>query len=169
MRRRSERLSARLSRTEPMEVLVRNLQALPVGEELLVRAANEAARVGVAAADAPSHHLPDTIGIALVDDRRISELNSAYLGREGPTDVIAFEAEDEPEARSGEVIVSSETAVRQAAEYGQSLERELCLLVSHGVLHVLGYEDYDDEARARMNDLSERVLAALEGGGSDGD
>ncbi len=152
-----------------MEVLVRNLQALPVDEELLVRAAQEAGRVGIAAADAPSHHLPDSIGIAIVDDRRISELNLTFLGRDGPTDVIAFEAEDEPESRSGEVIVSAETALRQAAEYGHSLERELSLLVSHGVLHVLGYEDYDDEARARMNDLSERVLAALEGGGSSGD
>ena len=147
-----------------MEVLVRDLQSLPVDEELLARAAREAARAGVSAHDAPADTLPDSIGIAIVDDARIRGLNSSYLGIDGVTDVIAFEAEDEPDLRAGEVIVGADTAARQAEEFGHSLQRELCLLVAHGVLHVLGYEDYDDAARARMLELGERAVRALEGG-----
>lgn len=149
-----------------MEVLVRNLQGLPVDAELLARAAREAVRAGISAGDAPTDTSPDTLSIAIVDDPRIRELNLSYLGRDVPTDVIAFEAEDEdePELRSGEVIVSADTAARQADELGHSLQRELCLLVAHGVLHVLGYEDYDDAARARMLDLGEQAVLTMEGG-----
>ncbi len=147
-----------------MEVLVRDLQSLPIDEELLARAAHEAARAGVEAPDSPADASPDAIGIAIVDDRRIRDLNRSYLGIDGVTDVIAFEAEDEPDLRAGEVIVSADTAARQAAELGHSLQRELCLLVAHGVLHVLGYEDYDDAARARMHELGERAVQTLEGG-----
>jgi probable rRNA maturation factor len=147
-----------------MELAIRNLQSRPVDEDRLEAAAREAAQVGVAAPDAPTARLPDIVSIAIVGDRRIRDLNRSYLGREGTTDVIAFEAEDEPDRRTGEVIVSADTALRQSEEYGHSLERELCLLVAHGVLHVLGYEDYDDEARARMMQLQEQALARMEGG-----
>lgn len=152
-----------------MEVLIRNLQALPVDEQLLVRAAREATRVGLSAPDAPTDSSPDAISIAIVDDRRIAQLNRSYLGREGTTDVIAFEAEDEPDSSSGEVIVSADTAARQAEEYGHSLQRELALLVAHGVLHVLGYEDDNPDARGRMLELGERALSTLEGGSADRD
>ena len=147
-----------------MEVLVRDLQSLPIDEEILARAAHEAARVGVEAPDSPADAPPDAIGIAIVDDRRIRDLNHGYLGVDGVTDVIAFEADDEPDLRAGEVIVSADTAARQAAEFGHPLQHELCLLVAHGVLHVLGYEDYDDAARARMHELGERAVETLEGG-----
>ncbi|MBD3291822.1 MAG: rRNA maturation RNase YbeY [Armatimonadia bacterium] len=152
-----------------MEVVIRDLQSLPVDVPLLEAVAREAAGVGVQAADAPADCPPDAISIAIVDDARIRELNRSYLGRDTTTDVIAFEAEDEPDRRAGEVIVSAETALRQADEYGHSHQRELCLLVAHGVLHVLGYEDYDEGARARMLELGERALAQTEGGEGDCD
>lgn len=136
-----------------MLVEIRNLQDLPVDEELLAAAARLAREIG--ARDL------DTVAIAVVDDRRIRAVNASYRNSDFPTDVIAFEAEDEPEGRSGEVIVSAQTAARQAGEAGHSLQSELCLLVAHGVLHVLGYEDYDDDARARMNALQDEVLARL--------
>lgn len=136
-----------------MQVEIRNLQDLPVDEELLADAARLA--LEVAGGDL------DAVAIAIVDDRRIREVNRAYRNSDFPTDVIAFEAEDEPGGRAGEVIVSAQTAARQAPEAGHSLQAELCLLVAHGVLHVLGYEDYDDDARARMNALQDEVLARL--------
>ncbi|MGI5816831.1 MAG: rRNA maturation RNase YbeY [Armatimonadota bacterium] len=147
-------------------MLIRNLQSLPIDEQLLERAATEAARVGTQAADSPAPGLPDAISIAIVDDRRIRELNRRFRGTDATTDVIAFEADDEPDRRSGELIVSADTARRQAREYDHSFERELCLLVAHGVLHVLGYEDYEDEARARMLALGEDVLEQMKGGSS---
>jgi len=152
-----------------MELLIRDLQSLPVDVPLLEAAAREAARVGVRAPDAPTDSPPDTVSVAIVDDARIRELNRRYLGRDTTTDVIAFEAEDEPDRRAGEVIVSADTALRQAEEYGHSHQRELCLLVAHGVLHVLGYEDYDDDARTRMLELGEHAVKQTECGESDCD
>lgn len=136
-----------------MQVEIRNLQDLPIDEDLLADAARLALAIGGGELDG--------VAIAIVDDRRIREVNRAYRNSDFPTDVIAFEAEDEPEGRAGEVIVSAQTAAGQAQEAGHSLQAELCLLVAHGVLHVLGYEDYDDDARARMNALQDEVLARL--------
>lgn len=136
-----------------MHVEIRNLQALPVDEDLLTTAARLTLELAGGALD--------TVAIALVDDRRIRAVNRDCRNSDFPTDVIAFEAEDGPEGRVGEVIISAQTAQRQAQEAGHSLEAELGLLVAHGVLHVLGYEDYDDDARARMNDLQDEVLARL--------
>jgi probable rRNA maturation factor len=150
-----------------MEVLIRDLQDRPFDGDLLEQAAQEAAQVGVEAADAPTARIPDTVSIAIVDDERIREINRSFRGTDATTDVIAFEAEDEPDRLAGEVIVSADTARRQAEEYEHSMQRELCLLVAHGVLHVLGYEDYDDQARARMMALQERALERLEGGSVD--
>ena len=150
-----------------MELLVRNLQRLPVDEDLLARAARHTVAVGLQAPDSPADTAPDSIGIAVVDDRRIRELNRGFLGADETTDVIAFEAEDDPVRRSGEVIVSADTARRQAQEYGHSMAREMCLLVAHGVLHVLGYEDEDQSARGRMMHLQEQALSALGGGLTD--
>lgn len=152
-----------------MKVLIRDLQSLPLDVALLESTARDAARVGVRAPDAPAEAPPDAVSIAIVDDERIRELNRTYLGRDTTTDVIAFEAEDEPDRRAGEVIVSADTALRQAREYGHSHEREMCLLVAHGVLHVLGYEDYDDGDRARMLALGERAVEQTECGESDCD
>lgn len=138
-----------------MEVEIRDLQTLPVDRPLLQDAAEEAFRIGGGVLDA--------VSIVIVDDPRIRQINRSYRGTDATTDVIAFEAEDEPGQRSGEVIVSADTAARQAQEYGHSLNTELCLLVAHGVLHVLGYEDYDDAARAKMEQLQEQVLIRLAG------
>ena len=138
-----------------MEVEIRDLQSGPVNEELLA----EAARLALSAADGSL----DAVEIALVDDAKITELNRRFLGREGPTDVIAFEAEVGPEGSAGEVIVSAETAARQAVEAGHPLQTELSLLVAHGVLHVLGYDDENEQSRAAMDLLQQEVLKQLEG------
>ena len=143
-------------------MLIRDLQELPFDETLLETAARRAALVGIEAPDTPADRVPDAISIAIVDDRRIREINRSFRGTDSTTDVIAFEAEDEPDRLAGEIIVSADTARRQAKQYDHSLQRELCLLVAHGVLHVLGYEDYDDDARARMMTLQQQALAELE-------
>ncbi len=150
-----------------MEVVIRDLQDHPLDEQLLRDAAMQAALVGIEAGDAPSDCLPDTVSVAIVDDDRIREINRSFRETDATTDVIAFEAEDEPDRVAGEVIVSADTARRQAAEYGHSPQRELCLLVAHGMLHVLGYEDYDEDARERMMALQEEALRRLEGGSTD--
>lgn len=138
-----------------MRVDIRNLQAETIDEDLVAEAAQRALSAGKGQLDA--------VEIALVDDARIIELNRRFLGRDGPTDVIAFEAEPGPQGRSGEVIVSVQTAQRQSREAGHSLQREVSLLVAHGVLHVLGYRDDDGVSRAAMDRLQQKVLDQLEG------
>ncbi len=100
------------------------------------------------------------ISLTLTDDPVIHRLNRDYRGKDAPTDVLAFAQESSPGPHRvlGDVIVSLETARRQATG---TLEREVAWLISHGVLHLLGY-DHQTEAelqamRARENAVLERL------------
>lgn len=88
------------------------------------------------------------LSIALVDDAAIDALSRAHLGKDGPTDVLAFALYQQGERVLGDVYVGLDQARRQAAEAGVSLREELVRLVVHGTLHVLGL-DHPDDARAR--------------------
>lgn len=114
------------------------------------------------------------VSVLLSDDDYIRGLNSAYRGLDESTDVLAFalredsgeepcfNLEDGPgEELLGDVVISVETARRQAGEHGYSLERELVLLLVHGVLHLLGF-DHDSPDRERvMWEKTDHVLSAL--------
>ncbi len=135
-----------------MKIDLKNLQDVSINRELLEQAAQAIAQtLGTE---------PGTLSLVLVDDGRISELNCQFLGRCGSTDVIAFPAEEEEEL-AGEVIISVETAIRQAQEQGHSLARELCILTIHGVLHLLGYDDASQGGQAQMNRLQMQVADAI--------
>jgi probable rRNA maturation factor len=99
-----------------------------------------------------------SIAIVLFDDGQMARLNETYTGKEGPTDVLAFDLQPsggeelpkgEPELL-GDVFVDVEAAGRQSEELGHSLGRELAILVAHGVLHLLGYDDADPRGRDEM-------------------
>ena len=106
----------------------------------------------------------------LVDDREIAELNLRYLNRSGPTNVISFpqnEGRDSglnPELL-GDVVISVETAAREAEAAGQGLEWALDRLVVHGVLHLVGYDHEPPEADAEGMEAKERELMDLLGWG----
>ncbi|MDI6869965.1 MAG: rRNA maturation RNase YbeY [Bacillota bacterium] len=104
------------------------------------------------------------VSVALVDDLQIHELNRRYRKVNRPTDVLSFPggeapALDEAPALLGDVVVSLETAWRQAAEFGHSPEREVGYLVAHGLLHLLGFDHEQEEERATMRRLEEEALA----------
>jgi probable rRNA maturation factor len=107
---------------------------------------------------------PAEVSIVLTSDKRIRELNRDYRGVDRPTDVLAFsqlEGEETPggaEGALGDVIISVETAQRQAAEQGHSLEKELDLLVAHGMLHLLGYDDQTKTEAAKMREQETKIL-----------
>ena len=111
-----------------------------VDRDLIIAAAE--ATLGLAARQL------DELSIVLLDDEGMTRLNLRLLDRDEPTDVIAFEAEEDPDAR-------------QAAEYGHTPAEELAFLVAHGVLHALAYDDAEDADRAAMFALQEQVLAVL--------
>lgn len=100
------------------------------------------------------------VTVIFVDDARIVELNRKFLGRDFPTDVLAFDLRDpSPEGPSGEVYVSLERAEEQAREFGVPYEEEVARLVFHGLLHLAGFEDVTPEGRERMEAEVERYLS----------
>lgn len=103
------------------------------------------------------------ISLTLLDDRGVRELNRDHLGRDRPTDVIAFALHDPGQPPLGDVYVGHEQAVRQAAEVGVPLEEELVRLAVHGTLHVLGHDHPDGESRfaSEMFTLQERLVREL--------
>lgn len=102
------------------------------------------------------------IGVAVVDDATIHELNRRHLNHDYPTDVLSYPLEDSPAALEGEIVVSAETAERNAAEYGWSPADELCLYVVHGALHLAGYRDKTASEREAMRRAEREILAELD-------
>lgn len=104
------------------------------------------------------------VSLTLVDDRTIKRLNLRYRGKNRTTDVLAFPMEDHaglPIPLLGEVIVSVETAKRQAREHGHSLHEELDLLIVHGLLHLVGYDDEDPLEARLMHDREMAILRRI--------
>lgn len=105
------------------------------------------------------------IGIILVGDRRIRELNRAYLGRDYPTDVLAF-PQNEGEMRDlnrwllGDVVVSTGRVEEQAGDYGEVPAAELARCLIHGILHLLGYRDHPPGDRRKLKNREEKLLAS---------
>jgi len=117
------------------------------------------------------------LSVALCTDEYIRKLNAEWRGLDAPTDVLSFaqlEGEDEADflimqghALLGDVIISVETAAKQAEERGHSLRDELQTLLVHGLLHLLGYDHERGEADAALMAAEEaRVLAAMAWGGT---
>ena len=119
-----------------------------------------------------------SLGLSLVSDAEIAELNSDWRGKAGPTDVLAFAAQDDglddapplpmPDLDDdsieplelGDVVISLDTAARQAVEHGHDLPHELLFLATHGRLHLLGWDHPDEASLAAMLAQQERLLSA---------
>ena len=99
-----------------------------------------------------------TLSIAVVDDHAIHRVNNEYLHHDYPTDVLSFALAEDLDHFEGEVIVSTETANRNAAEYDWSPENELALYVIHGTLHLAGFRDKTEAEQAAIRDAEARYL-----------
>jgi len=103
------------------------------------------------------------VNIILADDKYITRLNRKFLKRNRSTDVLSFGMKEDkklsPEPNLlGEVYISLDRAEKQAKEYDQSLEKEVNLLVCHGLLHLLGYDHKKKEQKERMRKKEEKYL-----------
>ncbi len=101
------------------------------------------------------------INIAIVDDEQILQLNKQFLNRNCATDCLSFDLTDgyEPDScRLLDLVISGETAVRQAALRGHSTEAELALYITHGLLHNLGFDDSTPEKAKKMHDTEDEIL-----------
>jgi probable rRNA maturation factor len=112
------------------------------------------------------------LSILLVDDDEITQLNREYLSRDHPTNVLAFAMREGEHkhlhpALLGDVVISTETAQREAQQRQVTIEEEMALLLVHGILHLLGYEHEDTPEEAdTMETKEQEVLARLGLGGS---
>lgn len=96
------------------------------------------------------------VSLLLTDDTEIAQVHADFLGDATATDVISFAIDGE-----AELVVSVETAARNAEAHGHALAAEVALYVVHGLLHLCGYDDRTARARARMRRAERAVLAAL--------
>lgn len=100
------------------------------------------------------------VHLTIVDDREISRLNARYLGARKPTDVLAFNLESPgPSPLLGEVIISADTAARQAASLRIPVAVEIDLLLVHGLLHLLGYDDKAKRDARLMHEREREILS----------
>ena len=111
------------------------------------------------------------ISITLVDAHRIAELNAQYLDGDGPTDVLSFPVDGlvtsppgdgEPPVLIGDIVLCPEVAIAQAPPGPDGVASELDLLITHGVLHLLGY-DHDSEAAAAAMRRREEAVCGRSG------
>ena len=128
-------------------------------------------RVAEAALAAEGVSSPVELSLVIADEGTVRELNRDYLGRDEPTDVLAFPLGEgggdfvgppDGALHLGEVIVSYPQAARQAREWGQPAWRELALLIVHGVLHLLGYDHDEPAPGLRMSARQEAILGRVE-------
>lgn len=101
------------------------------------------------------------ISVAVVDDAEMQRLNRQFLEHDYPTDVLSFLLEASPRRFEAEIVVSADTAVTQAQEYGWTVDDELLLYVVHGALHLAGHDDHRPRERAAMRAQERKHLARL--------
>ncbi|MDO4398482.1 MAG: rRNA maturation RNase YbeY [Oscillospiraceae bacterium] len=153
---------------EKIKVIISNEQKavkIPTGVRLLVR------RCCNAVLTFEDFNEPAEISVTFVDDERIHELNREYRNVDRSTDVLSFPLgengvyDKNPENGAcllGDIVISVETAVRQAETYGHSLQREIGFLTVHSMLHLLGYDHVNGGIEeVRMREKEEHVLTEL--------
>ena len=110
---------------------------------------------------------PWSVVFVLVDDARLQRFHLDFMGIDAPTDVMTFEAgagDGEPgrPARGGDIIISVDRAVDQAASNENAPDRELLFVAVHGLLHLTGWVDHSDAERAAMLARGDDLLRRFE-------
>lgn len=152
-----------------LKVYVKNNQTevkVPVGIRLLIR------RCCQAVLTTEKFGKDAEVSVSFVSNSEIRDLNRIYRNKDSVTDVLSFPLTDSDGHMEinketgavllGDVVISLETAVKQAANYGHSLEREIGFLTVHSMLHLLGYDHETSQLDQRiMREKEESVLEKL--------
>lgn len=106
------------------------------------------------------------VSILFVDDKGIRRLNRKYRRIDRPTDCLAFPMREGKYARMnpqllGDVVISVDTAGKNAKSFGTDVEDEVSLYIVHGILHLLGFNDATERKRSKMRILEEKILSRL--------
>lgn len=128
--------------------------------------AEQAARAAFAAA---ADDVPSEAGILLSDDAAVQGLNRDYRGKDKPTNVLSFAAQEgdmpTPDGAPillGDIVIALETLSRESADEGKATADHLSHLVVHGMLHLLGYDHQTDAEADEMESLEVRILQGLD-------
>lgn len=137
---------------QPLSIVITNQQrALPIDRRRLRRAVEGVLReAGIVLGE---------VSVAVVDDPTIHQINRRHLNHDWPTDVLSFLLERTGPLLEAELIVSTETAIAQAAQFGWKPADELLLYVIHGALHLVGWDDHTPKQRAAMEACQAKHLA----------
>ncbi|SNQ46904.1 Endoribonuclease YbeY [Frankia canadensis] len=112
------------------------------------------------------------LSVMLVEEKAMTDLHVRYMGEEGPTDVLSFaqdeafdaswseSGDDDPTTLLGDVVLCPDVARRQAEAAGHSFERELHLLCTHGILHLLGYDHAEPDEEREMWKIQNKLLTS---------
>lgn len=149
-----------------MEILIRMDCPIPGLDEQKIRVKAERALEDLGCRD-------KELSILFTDDKHMAALNQQYRSKEGPTDVLSFPMTEDLDGETvptffepvmlGDVVVSVDTALRDAEELGQPFERTVDRLLIHGILHLLGYDHEKSRADAVcMTKEEDRLMAHLE-------
>jgi probable rRNA maturation factor len=126
--------------------------ALPLDMERLFRAASDALPLVLLS---PGSHPAvldelDEVEVSLIDDATIAGVHAEFMNDPSATDVITFD--------HGEILISTETAIRQATQGAHSPQRECALYMIHGLLHLNGHDDHSAGEFASMKEIQESIL-----------
>jgi probable rRNA maturation factor len=132
--------------------IVNRQRRVPVSTARLARSTRRA----LAAVGRPESE----VEVLVVDDAEIARLNTRFLGVDGPTDVLAFphDARMPGGALLGQVVISAQTAERQARRLRVPVALEMDLLATHAILHLVGYDDRDPLEAAVMHRRERQIL-----------
>ena len=110
---------------------------------------------------------PLYLSLLLTDNKNIQVINREYRDKDAPTDVISFayhETDDfniGPFDTLGDIIISLERVDEQSSEYNHSFEREFYYVLTHGILHILGYDHIEEEDKKVMREREEAILSSF--------
>jgi len=112
------------------------------------------------------------LSVVITDNENICEINKEQRGIDKPTDVLSFPGYEKQEWEKlkvipdeivyiGDIVISKEKIIEQAAEYGTGIEREFCYLIAHGMLHLMGYDHMTEDDKSIMRKKEEEVMQKL--------
>lgn len=109
---------------------------------------------------------PWSVAILLTTHERMRSMHREFMGIDSTTDVMTFPAEPEPGSRTrgGDIVISLDCAAEQGREYGNGVAEEAAFLAVHGVLHLCGWDDADEDDRARMLARQQEIIDAFASG-----
>lgn len=151
-----------------IDVDYKNLKKMPKEENLIKKVVAEVLQEEKILHDVDVY-------VTLTNDEEIHQINREYRQVDRPTDVLSFpmyereeipflkeQKKTEEEEILGDIIISVERVKAQAEEYGHSFERELAYLVTHGMLHLLGYDHMIEEEKKEMRMREEKILEKMD-------